>query len=115
MQPHRREVPVGIVFSTSGAYATVGRDMRDGALLAIEAVNAGPCGDVRLSPQIVDPGGVLDAYRFACDDLLGGQVSATWSAATPRRAARRSFPSSRNSTRCYGIRPTTRGSRAATT
>ncbi len=46
--------------------------MRDGALLAIEAVNAGACGDVRLAPQIVDPGGVLDAYRVACDDLLGG-------------------------------------------
>ena len=71
MQPHRREIPLGIVFSTTGAYATVGRDMRDGALLAIEAVNAGLCGDVRLAPQIVDPGGVLDAYRVACDDLLG--------------------------------------------
>lgn len=71
MSSRRREIPVGVVFSTSGAYATIGRDMRDGALLAIEAVNAGACGDVRLVPQVVDPRGVLDAYRAACDELLG--------------------------------------------
>jgi urea transport system substrate-binding protein len=63
-------VPVGILFSTSSSYGTIGRELRDGALLAIEAVNSDPRIKVTLQPWIVDPAGSLDAYRSAIEEML---------------------------------------------
>jgi urea transport system substrate-binding protein len=68
--PQRATVPVGIIFSTEGSYADIGRDMRDGALLALRQVNADPRYPFTLKPVIVDPGGVLEAYRSGCESLL---------------------------------------------
>ena len=65
-------VPVGILFSTTGSYGTIGRALCDGALLALEAINADPDGALRLEPQVVDAGGSLDAYRLATEKLLAG-------------------------------------------
>jgi branched-chain amino acid transport system substrate-binding protein len=65
-----REVPVGILFSTTGSYATIGREMRDGALLALAAANADHRGRLRLCPEVIDPGGSLDAYRLATEAML---------------------------------------------
>ncbi len=61
----RLTVPVGIVFSTTGSYAALGRDQQDGTLLAIETVNANPSFDVTLVPSVVDPAGSLDRLRRA--------------------------------------------------
>jgi branched-chain amino acid transport system substrate-binding protein len=61
---------VGIIFSTSGSYAAVGRDMRDGAMLAVEQVNADASYPFTLEPTILNPEGNLDAYRTACEVLL---------------------------------------------
>lgn len=70
------EVPIGVIFSTSGPYGAVGREMLNGALLGIEEVNSAPDADIRLVPHICDPGG--DSLRYAefCRELLrGGAVS----------------------------------------
>lgn len=67
---HKPAIPVGVIFSTTGSYRTVGREMLNGALLAIEEVNANPAYDFAIVPQIVDPGGAPDAYRIACENLL---------------------------------------------
>lgn len=64
--------PVGILFSQTGPYGTVGRAMLHGALLALEEVNAG--GVLSLHPVLLDPGGDLDAYRAAAAKLLQGGV-----------------------------------------
>ena len=65
-----RKVPVGVIFSTSGPYGTIGRELRDGALLGVEVANAEAAGDLILEPRTVDPGGSLDAYRTATELLL---------------------------------------------
>lgn len=70
MRQRRISIPVGIIFSTDGSYADIGRDMRDGALLALRQVNADPDYPFTLQPAIVNPGGSLDAYRVGCEDLL---------------------------------------------
>ena len=69
-----RKVPVGIVFSTSGPYATIGRELRDGALLGIEIANAEAAGSLALEPQICDPGGSVDAYRAATERFLAAGI-----------------------------------------
>jgi branched-chain amino acid transport system substrate-binding protein len=66
----RPALQVGIIFSTSGSYAAVGRDMRDGAMLAVEQVNADASYPFILEPSILNPNGNLDAYRTACETLL---------------------------------------------
>lgn len=69
----RPSIPVGIIFSTSGSYAAIGRDMRDGTLLAIRQINADPLIPFTLAPVVVDPAGSLDAYRSGCEALLQGR------------------------------------------
>ena len=66
----RPSLPVGIIFSTQGSYAAIGRDMRDGALLAIRQINADARFPFRLEPVVINPAGSLDTYRSGCDDLL---------------------------------------------
>jgi branched-chain amino acid transport system substrate-binding protein len=66
----RPAIGVGIAVSTSGSYATTGRDIRDGALLAINEINADPAFGCTLKPVILDPGGVLDSYRAGCEEML---------------------------------------------
>ncbi len=69
----RLHVPVGMVFSRTGSYATLGRDQHDGTLLAIETVNASPEFGVTLVPSFADPAGSLDAYRSLCEQMLAGR------------------------------------------
>ena len=42
-------IPIGIVFSATGSYGTVGRTMQNGALLACHQINAETDGNLRLS------------------------------------------------------------------
>ena len=44
--------------------------MRDGALLAVNQVNADPSFPFTLDPVILNPDGTLDAYRSGCEALL---------------------------------------------
>jgi ABC-type branched-subunit amino acid transport system substrate-binding protein len=61
---------LGILFSCSGDYAAMGRDCRDGALLAIEELRAEF--DPRIAVEVVsgDPAGVGDRYAAMARDLL---------------------------------------------
>lgn len=58
----KRVIPVGILYSVSGDYAVIGREMLNGILLAIEEINANPAHPFTLAPVIRDPQGSLDLY-----------------------------------------------------
>ena len=66
----RPSIPIGVVFSVTGSYRTVGQEMLNGALLALEEVNNDPAFEFSFDPAIVDPGGEPTAYRSACEELL---------------------------------------------
>jgi ABC-type branched-subunit amino acid transport system substrate-binding protein len=63
-------IPVGLVFSITGSYSAVPRAMLNGALLAIDEVNADESHDFILEPKFMDPTGVLAGYRDACAHML---------------------------------------------
>lgn len=50
-------VRIGLLFSTTGPYATIGRAMSNGSLLAIREVNRDRCFPFGLEPVVGNPGG----------------------------------------------------------
>ncbi|KQT84201.1 transporter substrate-binding domain-containing protein [Aurantimonas sp. Leaf443] len=64
-------IPIGILFSATGSYGTVGRTMRNGALLACRQVNEAAGSGLRLDPVVVDPQSCLSAYAPAVEAMLG--------------------------------------------
>lgn len=68
----RQRVPVGLLFSGTGSYGAVGREMLCGAMLGIEEVNAWSDAGFVLEPVIADPGGSLRRYYEACEAMLRG-------------------------------------------
>jgi urea transport system substrate-binding protein len=66
-------IRIGLLFSTSGPYATIGRAMLNGALLAIDEVNADPGFAFALRPVSVDPGGRNTEYAAAAQRFLTGE------------------------------------------
>src|ERR1700751_5671217 len=62
-------IPLGLVFSRSGPYAMMGREMEKSALMAVEEVNQSEVFDFTFTPHLRDPGGVVPAYHAACEDL----------------------------------------------
>ncbi|HWA81774.1 MAG TPA: transporter substrate-binding domain-containing protein [Acetobacteraceae bacterium] len=70
----RPMIKVGIIFSTTGSYATIGRDMRDGALLAVQQINRDDRYPFTLEPVVIDPAGSLDGYRNGCEALIRGRT-----------------------------------------
>lgn len=69
-----RDYAIGILFSASGSYGTVGRTMRNGADLACRQVNADSGSGVRLSPVFRDPGSDLSAYAPAVEDFFAARI-----------------------------------------
>ncbi|WP_455815497.1 transporter substrate-binding domain-containing protein [Pseudomonas graminis] len=63
-------IPVGILYSVSGNYGVIGREMLNGIMLAIEEINADASYSFTLAPIVYDPGGSLDKYDEYCHDLL---------------------------------------------
>ncbi len=63
-------IPLGLVFSRSGPYAMMAREMEKSALMAVDEVNT--CGefDFTFAAHLRDPGGVVAAYHSACDALI---------------------------------------------
>jgi urea transport system substrate-binding protein len=51
---------LGILFSTSGDYGVLGRDCRDGAMIAIEELQG--AGSIGIEPVLGDPGGSSERY-----------------------------------------------------
>ncbi len=63
-------IPLGLVFSRSGPYAMMAREMEKSALMAVDEVNASGEFDFTFAPHLRDPGGVVAAYHGACDELI---------------------------------------------
>jgi urea transport system substrate-binding protein len=66
-------VRIGLLFSVTGPYATLGRAMLNGALLAVAEINEAPEFRFVLEPVIVDPGGRNPEYAAAAQRLLAGE------------------------------------------
>ncbi|MQX36335.1 transporter substrate-binding protein [Roseospira navarrensis] len=62
--------PVGLLYSTTGSYAAIGRDALDGALMAVDEVNADPAFPFTLAPVTANPGGVTETYHRDCAAML---------------------------------------------
>jgi ABC-type branched-subunit amino acid transport system substrate-binding protein len=60
---------VGLLFSTSGPYAALGRSALDGALLALDEVNAE--GRVALDAVVADPQGIPQEYERLAGEMVG--------------------------------------------
>jgi urea transport system substrate-binding protein len=69
----RPSIPLGLVFSRSGPYAMMGREMEKSALMAVDEVNQSAAFDFTFTPHLRDPGGVVPAYHAACKDLIRGE------------------------------------------
>lgn len=67
-----RQAPVriGLLFSTTGPYATLGTAMSNGARLAMAEVNADPGFPFALEPVALDPGGRNADYAAAAQRML---------------------------------------------
>ncbi|MGA7807897.1 transporter substrate-binding domain-containing protein [Bradyrhizobium sp.] len=63
-------IPLGLVFSRSGPYAMMAREMEKSALMAIDEVNQSDEFDFAFASRLRDPGGVVAAYHAACDSLI---------------------------------------------
>jgi len=61
---------MAVVFSTSGSYRTVGQEMLNGVLLALEEVADTSAFGFRFEPIIRDPAGETAAYGRECEDIL---------------------------------------------
>src|SRR5262245_1233797 len=66
----RPSIPLGLVFSRSGPYAMMAREMEKSALMAVDEVNGYGEFDFTFAPHLRDPGGIVAAYHTACDDLI---------------------------------------------
>ena len=67
-------IPLGLVFSRSGPYAMMAREMEKSALMAVDEVNRSGEFDFTFVPHLRDPGGVVAAERhrhFAGRDQRG--------------------------------------------
>ena len=63
-------VRIGLLFSTTGPYATIGQAMHNGAHLAVEEVSADPTFPFHLETVDVDAGGSNERYAAAAERML---------------------------------------------
>lgn len=63
-------IPLGVVFSVTGSYRTVGQEMLNGVLLAIEEIAESPDFDFKFDPVLRNPGGDLATYGRQCEEIL---------------------------------------------
>jgi urea transport system substrate-binding protein len=63
-------VPIGLVFSQSGPYQMMAREMLKSALMAIAEVNQSDGFGFEFAPHLRDPGGIVATYHTACADLI---------------------------------------------
>ncbi len=70
MELEKDTVAIGVLFSTTGPYATLGREGYDGALTAIAEINQGDTYPFAFRPEIRDPAGNTEAYASLCRDII---------------------------------------------
>lgn len=63
-------VPLSLLYSTTGAYAALGREAVAGAMTAISEINTDPASGFRLEPRMDDPGGHAETYGLLADAAL---------------------------------------------
>jgi branched-chain amino acid transport system substrate-binding protein len=63
-------VHIGVLYSLTGPYGLVGREMVNGVTLAIDEVNADPDNAFELVPLVFDPGGDLQRYEEHLEALI---------------------------------------------
>jgi ABC-type branched-subunit amino acid transport system substrate-binding protein len=66
----RATIPLGVIFSVTGSYGTVGQEMLNGALLALEEVNERREFGFTFEPIVCNPAGETTAYRTQCENIL---------------------------------------------
>lgn len=66
----RVSIPLGVVFSVTGSYRTVGQEMANGTLLGLSEINQDPSFDFVFRPIVRDAGGNTEAYRIYCEEIL---------------------------------------------
>ncbi|MGH1482056.1 MAG: transporter substrate-binding domain-containing protein [Geminicoccales bacterium] len=66
-------IRIGLLFSVSGSYRTIGRSMLNGALLAFEEINADPDFPFQLEVVTADPGGCNMRYAEAAGRMLSDE------------------------------------------
>ena len=67
---NKPQIPLGLVFSRTGPYAMMAREMEKSALMAVDEVNQSDEFDFTFAASLRDPGGIVAAYHAACDDLI---------------------------------------------
>lgn len=70
MTPNTEPVPIGVIFSTTGPYAALGREGLAGALTAIAEVNANDDLDIVLDAHVRDPRGSTENYAALAIDIV---------------------------------------------
>ncbi|WP_120498194.1 transporter substrate-binding protein [Kiloniella sp. EL199] len=65
-----REIAVGLLYSTTGAYNLIGQDCLDGALMAMDEINANSRYAFNFTPKIANPGGNINEYQRLTEKLL---------------------------------------------
>lgn len=70
-----KKYSIGILFSVTGSYGTVGKSMLNGAKLACDQVNADKGFGIQLRPVEHNPGGDLSAYAPAVETMVAGGVN----------------------------------------
>ena len=71
----RSAIRIGLLFSTTGPYATIGCAMRNGSMLAIGEINADPAFPFTLDPIEVNPDGRNANYaELACRMLTAERL-----------------------------------------
>ncbi|MBD1548301.1 transporter substrate-binding domain-containing protein [Roseibium aggregatum] len=66
----RKEIPIGVLFSTTGPYSVIGREACWGARIAIDEINASDAFDFTLRGIEADPRGEADRYATLADRLM---------------------------------------------
>jgi branched-chain amino acid transport system substrate-binding protein len=64
------QIPIGVMFSTEGPYASLGREGFVGAMTAIAEINEGGVHPFELRAEIRDPKGNIEAYAGLCRDIV---------------------------------------------
>jgi urea transport system substrate-binding protein len=63
-------IPIGVVCSLSGPYQDMGREILNGATLAIDEINESSDFDFSLAAHVRDPRGIISEYHRVCDEIV---------------------------------------------
>lgn len=70
MRQTKDKISIGVLFSTTGPYATLGQEGYDGTLTAIAEINQSDAYPFELGVEIRDPAGNTEAYAGFCHDII---------------------------------------------